>query len=208
MAFPIPERLYTPEEYLEFERASDEKHEWLDGRIYPLGEPPKGVTTINDRLRHSIIVVNLTAELRAQLRGKPCQVLSNEIKILTIDPLKKKHVPPLYQYPDLTIVCDRPIFDEEITGALSNPKVIIEVLLPSTKDFDSGTKFTYYQLNPSFTDYILVFQDELRVEHLQKQSDNTWLMNIEKNIREEVYISSINARLKLSDVYDRISFSS
>lgn len=204
MAFPIPERLYTPEEYLEFERASEEKHEWLDGRIYihPVYAMSGGSPT------HSTIIINLTVELGSQLRGKKCQAFSNDLKVRSGKMQRKKGLVGLFSYPDLTIVCGEPEFHDKQKDVLVNPKVIIEVLSPSTADFDRGTKFVRYQLNESLTDYIVIAQDEPRIEHHQRKKNNQWVQTVYTGLREVVSVTSINARLKLSDVYDRISFSS
>jgi Uma2 family endonuclease len=204
MAFPIPERLYTPEEYLEFERDAEEKHEWLDGRIYihPVyamsgGSPP-----------HSKIIFNVAGLLFPQLRGTKCEGFNGDLKVRSGRMQRKKGLVGLFSYPDLTIVCGEPEFHDKQKDVLLNPKVIIEVLSPSTADFDRGTKFVRYQLNDSLTDYVVIAQNEPRIEHHQRKKNNQWVQTVYTGLREVVLISSINARLKLSDVYDRISFSS
>lgn len=202
MAFPIPEKLYTPEEYLGLERKSDVKHEWLDGRIYihpiymMVGGSPK----------HSTLIVNLTIAIGVQLRGKKCQAFSNDLKVRSGKIQRKKGLVGLFSYPDLTIVCGEPEFHDNQKDVLTNPKVIIEVLSPSTEDFDRGTKFVRYQINESLTDYIVIAQNEPRIEHHQRQKNNQWIQTVYTGLRETAVISSIGCRLKLSEVYDRVTF--
>lgn len=202
MASPIPEKLYTPEEYLEFERKSDVKHEWLDGRIYihPVYAMAGGSPT------HSTIIFNVSGILFPQLRGKKCQAFSSDLKVRSGKMEKKKGLVGLFSYPDLTVVCNEPEFHDKDKDVLINPKVIIEVLSPSTEDFDRGTKFVRYQLNDSLTDYILIVQKEPRIEHHQRKKNNQWQQTIYTGLRETFSIPSINARLKLSEVYDRVTF--
>ncbi len=200
MASPIPKKFYTEEEYLAFERASEEKHEWLDGQIYQLwamaGASPE----------HSVITANVTAEFVLQLRGKKCRAFSNDMKVRSSDMKAKLGAAGLYSYPDLTSVCGEPKFHDKFGDVLINPQVIIEVLSPATEGFDRGKKFHRYQFNSSFTDYVLIAQDEPRIEHYVRQSDNRWLLTVATGLDSEASIASIECKLRLRDVYDRVTF--
>ena len=200
MASPIPKKFYTEEEYLEFERASEEKHEWLDGQIYQVwamaGASPE----------HSLITANITAELVLQLRGKKCRAFSSDMKVRSSEMKAKLGSAGLYSYPDLTIVCGEPEYHDKFRDVLINPQVIIEVLSPATEGFDRGKKFHRFQFNSSLTDYILIAQDEPRIEHYVRQSDNRWLLTVTTGLESEASIASIECTLPLSDVYDRVTF--
>src|SRR5215467_4960508 len=121
---------YTVEEYLELERTSEERHEFLDGQIYLMaGESPD----------HSTICTNLTGQLYGQLRGKSCQVFSKDTKVRSgPKPKSPYEFKGLYSYPDLVVVCGELQFHDEYKDVLLNPAVIIEVLSQSTEAFDRG----------------------------------------------------------------------
>lgn len=181
---------YTPEEYLELERRAEHKSEYLDGQIYAMaGASPS----------HSVITVNLTGEVYAQLRGSKCQAYSNDTKVRTSPT-------GLYAYPDLSIVCGEAKFHDEQKDVLINPKVIFEVLSPSTEAFDRGGKFFRYQNIESFTDYVLIAQDEARVEHLIRQQDGAWLLYILRGLDKKLHIASIDCTISLAGMYDRVTF--
>ena len=186
----------TPDEYLALERAADFKSEYFDGRIYQMaGASPE----------HSAIVFNLYTEVGVSLRGKPCRGLSNDTKVRSGE-LITSGKKGLFSYPDLTVICDEPLFHDEHRDVLINPKVIFEVLSPSTEVFDRTKKFFRYQTIETFTDYILIAQDEPRIEHLIRQPDGGWTLYVYTGLENSFQIASINSALSLSGVYDGISF--
>lgn len=185
-----PKAHITPEEYLAREREADFKSEYLDGDIYNMsGGSPE----------HSTITVNLTGELRAQLKGKACQVFSNDMKV-------RAGTGRLYAYPDLSVVCGTPRYHDERADVLLNPKVIFEILSPSTELFDRVKKFDRYQQIETLTDYVLISQDKPRVEHYARQQNNRWLLEINIGLDAVMDLSSIDCTLALVEIYDRIEF--
>lgn len=186
-----PKHIFTPDEYLELERKAEFKSEYLNGQIYAMaGASPA----------HSAITFNLSVEVGTQLKGKPCQGHSSDMKIRT-------SYKGLYSYPDLSIVCDEPLFHDEKGDVLINPKVIFEILSPSTEAFDRGAKFLRYQTIDTLTDYILIAQDEARVEHFIRQSDGGWLLYIIRGLESKLSIPSIDCTISLAGLYDKIKFS-
>ncbi len=181
---------YTVEEYLELERKAEYKSEFLNGQIFAMA---------GASLAHCAITVNLTAEVVIHLRGKSCQAFSNDMKVRTSRP-------GLYAYPDLTIVCDEPKFHDEQKDVLINPTVIFDVLSPSTEAFDRGGKFFRYQNIESFTDYVLIAQDEARVEHFIRQADDAWLLYIVRGLDKKLQLASIDCTISLAGIYDRVAF--
>ena len=191
MALPQKAHYYTPEEYLAFERAAETKHEYLDGQIYAMagGSPP-----------HNQICFNLSGEIHPQIKGTACIGYTSDQKIRT-DPMD------LFSYPDLTIVCGEPQFHDKQKDVILNPKVIIEVLSPNTEAYDRREKLTRYQNLKSVSDYILIAQDRPHVEHFVRQKGKRqWLFAIETEMKAEIFIASINCKLKLADIYDRVVF--
>lgn len=180
---------FTPEEYLERERRSDVRHEYLDGQIYEMA---------GESLNHSQICINLAREVSLRLKGTRCQALSPNMKV-------RAQTRGFYAYPDLTIVCGEPLFDDERRDVLLNPKVIFEVLSPSTAAYDRVKKFTRYRAEiASFSDYVLVAQDEMVVEHYEKQADGRWVYAAYTEISETVKLASIDCELAMREIYDRV----
>lgn len=196
MSLPQSQSLSTAEEYLKFERAAFERHEWLDGLIYAMaGESPQ----------HSMICSNVNAMLNLQLRGNPCAVFSPNMKVysrLSSDAGLKG----LFSYPDCTVVCGPPLFHDKHRDVLINPRGVIEVLSPSTELNDRGEKFHRYLQNPSLTDYVLIAWDYLCVEHYARHTDEDWNYSITTELTASAAIESIACRLPLAAVYDRIEF--
>ncbi|HXU09715.1 MAG TPA: Uma2 family endonuclease [Blastocatellia bacterium] len=188
--------LFTAEEYLSAERDAFERHEWVDGFIYAMaGESPE----------HSLICANVSATLHLQLRGKSCAVYSPNMKVyarLSSDTGLKG----LFAYPDCTVVCGEAQFYDKQRDVLINPRVVIEVLSPTTERYDRGKKFLRYQQNSSLTDYVMIAQAYPSLEHYARRADGSWLYSVTTELTSSVPLESIECRLPLADVYDRIAF--
>ncbi|MEW6208413.1 MAG: Uma2 family endonuclease [Acidobacteriota bacterium] len=196
MSLPKQQVLFTPDEYLAFEREAEERHEWLDGLIYAMaGESPD----------HSLINANLIATLNLQLKGRPCAVFSPNMKVYSRLP-SDASLKGLFSYPDVTIVCGKPVYHDEHRDVLINPQVIIEVLSKSTEAYDRGEKFERYQVNRSLTDYLLVSQYRPSIVHYARKAKGRWEYSSETDMTGSLDIASIQCRLLLADVYDRIEF--
>ena len=195
-----PESLYTEDEYLALERASQERREYLDGQIYLMaGESPAQGT----------ICTNLTIEVGSQLKGTLCQAFSKDTKVRSgAIPKSRYSAQALYSFPDLVVVCGEPQFLDEHRDVLVNPKVIIEVLSPSTEAFDRGEKFLRYRTHlESLTDYGVIAQNRPLVEHFARQPNGQWVIAATATeLSETVVLSSIGCTLRLSDIYERIVF--
>ena len=131
---------YSVEEYLEMEKAATEKHEYYQGEIFAMAGP---------KFQHVVIAGNVFGQLKNKLKGKPCQPLGSDMRV---------HVPKntLFTYPDISVVCGSPEFLNNDEWNLLNPTVIIEVLSPSTRNYDRGDKFNLYRDIPTLKEYILV----------------------------------------------------
>jgi Uma2 family endonuclease len=200
MSLPQSQLLFTVEEYLAFERASEERHEYLDGHVYAMA---------GESLEHGDICTNLTIEVGSQLKGKPCRALSKDTKVRSGPlPLKRGSLKGLFSYPDLVVVCGEAKFHDECRDVLLNPTLIIEVLSPTTEAFDRGEKFRRYRtFNPSLNDYVVVAQGQPLIEHFTRLKDGEWLLAASVSDRAGgVHLASIDCTLRLSEVYDRIVF--
>ncbi len=181
--------IFTFDEYLEFERQADERHEFIDGKI---------VKMAGESLSHSRICINLAVEFGSQLRRRNCEALSPNMKVRTT-------TQSLFAYPDLTIVCGEPQFHDVKKDVLINPMAIFEVMSPSTERYDRGEKFQYYKNEtPSLTDYILVSQDQILVEQFTKQTNGTWLYRSFERTEDLLQIASIECEVLIEDIYLRV----
>lgn len=187
----LPRQKWTPESYLAFERARDTKHEYFEGEVYAMA----GATR-----KHIKISGNAFAALHAQLRTRPCEIYQSEMRV-KID--SAGH----YTYPDVVIVCDEPLFEDDEVDTLLNPTVIIEVLSPSTASYDRGLKFQSYRTLKSLREYVLISQDRIHIEHDVRQGEQ-WILTDVKNRTDTLQLSSVDCSLRLAEVYEKVDLDS
>jgi Uma2 family endonuclease len=180
----------TPAEYLAIERKAEDKSEYIDGEI---------VAMTGASRKHNLIVVNISSEISQQLKGRPCEGYSNDMRV---------RVPStrLYTYPDVVVVCGEPQFEDDQVDTLLNPTLIVEVLSESTELYDRGKKFGFYRTIDSLAEYLLVAQDEQRIEQYLRQADGRWLLSEHRSPEDSVELTSIQASLELREVYDKVAF--
>jgi Uma2 family endonuclease len=186
---PATKSRLTETEYLAFERASADKHEYWDGEVFAMA----GASYVHNQLvmRVGNALANLTEE-------GPCVVLPSDMKVRV--PLRKGG----YVYPDLSVVCGQPEFVDDATDVIRNPKVVVEVLSDSTERFDRGEKFVGYRSLPSLADYLLVAQDQARVEHYTRGADGTWVLR-ELGPGMKVRLTGIAGEIAIDDIYRKVS---
>jgi len=199
MSLPESQVLYSVEEYLELERKSEERHEYLDGEIYEMaGESPA----------HGTICTNLTAIVHRQLLGTPCQAFSKDTKVRSGPTLQSRRAPKgLFSYPDLVVFCGELKAYDERQDVLLNPTVIIEVISPATELFDRGVKWARYQTwLPELSDYLLVSQAKPQIEHFRRDAQGQWKYSLMNGLESAVRVDSVGCTLQFADVYDRVVF--
>lgn len=184
-------RQLTSEQYLEIERKADHKSEYRSGEMVALA----GVIE-----QHSLIVMNVSGSIWQQTKGRPCKVYPRDLRV-------KVDAAGLYTYPDIVVVCGEARFDDGQMDTLLNPMVLIEVLSKSTEAYDRGEKFLHYRRLESVSDYLMVAQHTTRIEHYVRQHDGLWLLSEASGPEGVVEIASIDCRLTLLDVYDKVDFS-
>ncbi|MDZ7401887.1 MAG: Uma2 family endonuclease [candidate division KSB1 bacterium] len=183
-----PKRRLTPEEYLEIERKAEYKSEYFNGEMFAFA---------GASFKHNTIIINLILHLGPEVRKRKCNIHSNDMRI-------KVSATGLYTYPDVFIVCNKPQFEDEHEDIILNPIVIIEVLSPSTENYDRGTKFAHYRTINSLSDYILVAQDKIHVEHYARQSDSSWLLTEYGSILDKFQIESVGCELSVAKIYENL----
>src|SRR5436305_5350191 len=171
------------EEYLAYDRASDVKHEYIDGYLVALA----GGTTA-----HNHLTINMTVLLREHLgHSSPCRVYASDMRVLAT---QKR-----YFFPDVVVSCDVTDHTEE-NDILYQPRLIVEVLSPSTEAKDRGMKFAFYQQRPSLQEYVLVNTQVQRVEVYRRQPEGAWLYQ-SYAASQQLVLSSLNVQFPLSALY-------
>ncbi|HLK68211.1 MAG TPA: Uma2 family endonuclease [Bryobacteraceae bacterium] len=180
------------EEYLERQRTSDSKCEYFNGEIFPMF-----ATTPH----HALIVNNVGGELRTRLKSAPCRVYTSDLMV-------RVTATGLYTYPDVTVICGDPQYTEGRPDGITNPSLIVEVLAPSTEDYDRGKKFEHYRTLPTLIDYLTIAQDKPHIECFTRQAENRWLLIEFAELTQKIELTSIQCVLPLSEIYDKAVFPS
>jgi Uma2 family endonuclease len=186
-----PKPYYSFEDYLAAERECiDEKHEYVAGQVFAM---------VGATYNHNLIVTNLARELSAQLKSRPCSVLSSDMRL-------RIQVADACTYPDILVLCDSPSFHDGRKDVLTDATLLIEVLSPSTEGFDRGGKFALYRSLPSLRQYLLVAQDRCAVDVFTRQPDDRWLLEAYTDPRAEIPLDSIGCALPVGEIYDKVDF--
>lgn len=187
MSQAAAEKLMSVEEYLAFEAKSKFKHEYIDGEIFLMA----GV-----KRSHSIISQNISRRIGNELENEPCEIHQGDIKVRVHE--------SRFVYPDVIVACGELNWDLNET-VLLNPTVIFEVLSKSTEARDRGEKSQNYRQLKSLTDYLLVSQNKMLIEHFIRQDDGSWKLIEYGEPTDVIYLTSTDCRLLLSDVYKNIN---
>jgi Uma2 family endonuclease len=193
MIAQVQSQSMTVAEYLAWEAEQSLKHEYINGEVYAM---------TGDTLPHNDIAVNLTTILRNTLRGSGCKVRMSDAKV------KISERGP-YFYPDLVVSCDDR--DRQATDVISYPKLIIEVLSPSTAGFDRGDKFKFYRRISTLQEYVLIDAEKVGVDCYRKTSAGKWELtaypedaaDVENPILELV---SLDFQCPLALLYEEVEF--
>ena len=188
MVYPAT-HYFSVEEYFQLEEMSETKHEYYNGQIFDM---------VGASRNHDFITGNIYLSLRRRLDGTPCDVYTSDMRVL---------VKPngLYTYPDVSVVCGEPEFIHRQTDTLLNPTLIVEVLSPSTREYDRGPKFELYKALPSLRDYVLVEQDRVLVEvYGRAKGGRKWSAQTYDNLKQAVRLRGFGCELPLREVYRKV----
>jgi Uma2 family endonuclease len=174
----------SEQEYLAFERASAEKHEYANGAIFAISSGTG---------EHSAIAANIISEARSALFGRGCRVHTSDMRVNVASAGR-------YVYPDASIVCARPEYTDDSRDTLVNPLVIVEVLSDSSEAYDRGDKFAQYQTIASVAEYVLASQKKPRIEVFTRQADGSWLLRV-YGPGDRAVLSSVECVIDVDRVY-------
>jgi Uma2 family endonuclease len=180
----------TPDEYLAFERRSEERHEYVNGELFAMSGASE---------RHNQIVVNLGREISTQFKGRSCKVYTNGMRVRIEGTTR-------YSYPDVTALCEAARFENAELDTLTNPSLIIEVLSASTEAYDRGSKFEDYRQIETLVEYVLVAQGKPHIEQFRRQADGQWLFSATSGLESVIDLASVGCRLSLAEIYDKVEF--
>ncbi|NJR62083.1 MAG: Uma2 family endonuclease [Cyanobacteria bacterium CRU_2_1] len=190
MTQAIEQRLYTPEEYLELEINSEERHEYVDGEIILM---PGGMPN------HNRIAGNLYAALNFALKRQLYDVFFTDQRLWI--PRKR-----IYTYPDVMVVQGELQLQEGRKDTLTNPIMIAEVLSESTEAYDRSGKFAAYRTIPTLQEYVLIDQYSIHVEQYYKTEPRQWIFSEYDGEASILTLNTIPFEMSLADLYDKVDF--
>ncbi len=179
-------KFYTIQEYLEMENEALEKHEYYNGDIFAMSGAGH---------RHNIISINVIVSLAKALKRKGCRPYGSDMRI---------NIPEntLFTYPDISIFCGEVKTLEEDQNTATLPTVIMEILSPSTRNYDRGVKFMLYRAIPSLTDYILIESESIHIEHFAINKEGLWQLKEWNKPGEEIFLETVGVKLSLEEIYE------
>lgn len=190
---PPKERLFSVVDYLRIEAETGERHLFKNGKIIKMA---------GGTLPHNRISRNIVQHIGNLVDQKPgFEVLGSDQKIF----LPKYN---FYVYPDAVVVVEKPMLADGPANAIINPLLIVEVLSPSTENYDRGQKFLEYRSLPSFKEYVLVRQDAPEVLVFFRKTPSTWVETEVEGLESEVFLESIQFGLRLALIYRNVEFES
>lgn len=175
-------------EYLEIENAATEKHEYYKGDIFAMSGA-KGI--------HNEINSNLMTLLGSKLKGKNCKPYGSDLRVHIMSNT-------LFTYPDISIICGEKISLNNDDYNFLNPAVIIEILSPSTKNYDRGERFMLYRDIPALKEYILVDSERIHIEVFRLNENNHWELEEYKSPEEQLLIKAISEKVSIAEIYDGV----
>ncbi|MDX2052739.1 MAG: Uma2 family endonuclease [Polyangiaceae bacterium] len=185
MTSPAHHIQYNFGDYLALEASSNVKHEFLEGQIYGMaGGTPE----------HAALKAAVTGLLFSQIRGSRCRAHDADLRVRVLGT-------GLATYPDVTVVCGQSERDPGDANAITNPTLIVEVLSPSTEEYDRGDKFEHYKRIPTLRQYVLISHSEREIEVWSRSPANDWTRAVAR-AGGRVSLDAIGAELSVDDVYD------
>ncbi len=175
------------EEYLAIDRAAELKSEYRDGEMFPLAAVS---------WPHAQLAVTVAAALRSRLQGGPCRV--------GVAPIRVRVAPTEFVYPDIVVVCGKPALTDEHADTMTNPKLIVEVLSPSTEDYDYGKKFAGYRKLASLEEYVLVSQGARLVEVFRRTPEGRWTLSSHPGEDASIPLDSLGFAIPAGEIYSDI----
>ncbi|WP_353932043.1 Uma2 family endonuclease [Okeanomitos corallinicola TIOX110] len=178
--------ILTVEQYLEAEQYSDIRHEYVAGQVFAM---------VGASEEHNLIATNIIAIFRPHLRGSSCRAFVSDMKVK----IKVKNA-DIFYYPDIMVTCNP---EDKAKYFKTQPSLIIEVLSNSTATIDKREKRINYQTIDSLQEYVLIYQNEIKIEVFRKDNQGNWLMEI-LGENDKLYLHSVDLTLTMADIYEDV----
>lgn len=179
----VAHRRYTLQDFVALEEYSNVRHEFLRGQIYAMaGGTPE----------HGLFAANVIGILTAALRGRPCRVHTSDVRIRVSET-------GLDTYPDVSVVCGHAELDQEDRNAITNPVLLVEVLSPSTAEYDLNEKLDHYKQLGSLREVLFVAHDAERLEVVSRVG-NVWNSRTAGK-GERLELLSLGMTIEVDDVF-------
>lgn len=176
------------EGYLASEKEWPIRREYVAGQVYAMS---------GGSSNHNRVAVNLSTQLFNSLASSDCEVFINDLKV--------RVSATVFYYPDIVVTC------ENLPGKAyfcEQPRLIVEILSPSTERTDRNEKMREYQQMASLHEYVLIAQDQIRVEvYRHENAGEPWQKEIYTELAQEAFFESIDLKVKLAEIYRRVHFS-
>jgi Uma2 family endonuclease len=190
MGLPAKVSYMTVEQYLDYETKNPIRYEYVDGFVYAMSGASKN---------HARLSGNIFARLHSFLANSPCEPYQTEVKVRASS--------SRYYYPDVVVTCEAAAEDPEDVYLIVSPILLVEVLSPSTSRTDKVEKFNTYQQIPGLLEYVIVAQDEMKIEiYRHRKAGDPWLGEVRTEAHEQITFESIGLSLSLADIYRRVVF--
>jgi Uma2 family endonuclease len=182
-----PQRHYTLDDYFAVEETSLVKHEFLDGEIFAMA---------GASLPHNDIAANLLTLLRSMLRETGCRAFGSDLRVATYG--------GLYTYPDVSVICGKPMLVTGRPDTATNPVLLVEVLSDATRDYDRGDKLAAYRLIPALREVLLVDQATVMIESWQRQDDASWTSTSTSDLAATIALAAVPITLPVREIYREV----
>ena len=188
MIAQLAQPTYTPAEYLTLEEQAEQRHELINGEMIPMA----GGTT-----NHNLVTGNLYLCLRLALKSKNFFVFIENVRLFV-------ELHEMFTYPDVMVITGAVDYYGNTQTTVTNPSLIIEVLSPSTRNYDQGQKFEFYRSLSSLREYVLVDPERVYVMVYGQQGDGSWRLSILEDLAGELVLDSLGVKLAIAEVYEGI----
>jgi len=185
MASSILKTKFSPEEYLVWEAAQEQRHEYICGEVFAMAGAED---------RHVTVSGNMYIALRQHLRGTPCRAYIADVRV-------QVQASDAYFYPDVFVTCSAPDALDRL--AKREPILIVEVLSPSTAAFDAGAKFAHYRQLESLQEYLLIDIGRRSADLFRKSPQGQWLL-LPRTEGEVLQLASVDLEMPVSAVFDEL----
>ena len=179
----------TGESQVKQERPNTGKKEFASVRLL--------ANSVSNRM-NNIIAANVTIAIGSRIQGQKCEIYINDMPVK----LDAKHI----CYPDVVVVSGEPQFVDKENDMLTNPTVAFDIFSKNTSFQDKTEKLECYLAMASIREYILIKEDEMRVEHYAKQNAKQWVYKIYNERDDVISIDSVNCKISIAEIYAQVKF--